>query len=69
LVIAANAVAWPIAYYAMSRWLESFVYRVDFNVGTFLVAGALVLATAGSTVALQAFRAARANPVEALRYE
>ena len=69
LVIAANAVAWPIAYYAMSRWLESFVYRVDFNVGTFLVAGALALATAGGTVAWQAFRAARANPVKALRYE
>jgi len=69
LVIAANALAWPIAYLAMDRWLESFVYRVELNAGTFLLAGVLALVTAGCTVGWQAFRAARANPVEALRYE
>jgi len=69
LVIAANAVAWPVAYYAMSRWLESFVYRVELSAGTFLLAGMLALITAGGTVGWQALKAARANPVEALKYE
>ena len=69
LVVIANAVAWPIAYYTMSRWLEGFVYRVRFDAWIFLLGGALVLLTAAATVGWQAFRAARANPVEALRYE
>ncbi len=69
LVLIANVIAWPIAWYAMSRWLENFAYRIDLGVGTFLLAGALALVIALATVSWQTVRAATANPVESLRYE
>jgi putative ABC transport system permease protein len=69
LVLAANAIAWPIAWYAMHRWLQGFAYRIDLGPGTFLLGGALALTVAWLTVSWQAVRAATANPVDALRYE
>jgi putative ABC transport system permease protein len=69
LVIFANFVAWPIAYYASSRWLDNFAYRTDVAWETFAVAGVLALVVALTTVSYQAIRAARANPVDALKYE
>jgi putative ABC transport system permease protein len=68
-VLAANVIAWPVAYYAMSKWLEGFVYRVDLEVWLFLLGGALALVIALATVSYQAVRASTANPVDALRYE
>ena len=49
--------------------MEEFAYRVDVGVEAFLVAGFGVLAVALATVSAQAWRAARTNPVDALRYE
>ena len=69
LVIAANLVAWPVAYYAMGRWLEGFAYRIELGVGLFVLSGLLALGIALLTVGWQAVRAALTNPVEALRYE
>ena len=69
LVIVSNLIAWPIAYWAMSRWLQDFAYRINIGLGTFLLAGAIALVIALLTVSLQAIKAALANPVEALRYE
>lgn len=69
LVLAANVVAWPIAYFAMSRWLQDFAYRVNIGWWVFALAGGTALFIALLTVSLQAIRAALANPVEALRYE
>ena len=69
LVIVSNLIAWPIAYYAMNRWLQDFAYRINIGVGTFLLAGAIALIIALLTVGFQAVKAALANPVEALRYE
>jgi putative ABC transport system permease protein len=69
LVLAANLIAWPIAWYAMHRWLQSFAYRIELGLGVFVLGGVLVLGIAWLTVSYQAIRAARANPVEALRYE
>ena len=68
-VLAANVIAWPIAYFAMERWLQNFAYRVDLGWWTFFLAGGLTLCVALLTVSAQAMRAARANPVESLRYE
>ena len=68
-VLAANVIAWPVAYYAMSTWLQGFVYRVSLDVWLFLLGGVLALAIALGTVGYQAVRAATANPVDALRYE
>jgi putative ABC transport system permease protein len=69
LVLAANLIAWPVAWYAMSRWLENFAYRIELGPGVFVLGGVLALLIAWLTVSFQAIRAARANPVEALRYE
>ena len=69
LVLAALVVATPLAYFAVSRWLEGFAYRINPGVGTFLLVGVLVLIIALMTLSYQALRAALADPVKSLRYE
>ena len=69
LVIFANIIAWPMAYYAMSRWLRSFAFRIDIKFGVFLLTAVITAAIALLTVGFQAAKAALANPVESLRYE
>ncbi len=69
LVGVANFVVWPIASYAMNRWLENFAYRIDPAVSTFVLGGLLSLCIALLTVSYETCKAARANPVDALRYE
>lgn len=69
LILVANLLAWPLAYYAMSRWLESFAYRIDLGLGIFVLGGVLTLTVAWLTVSYQAIKMARTSPVEALRYE
>ena len=69
LVILANLIAWPVAYFAMKDWLEDFAYRIDVGIGTFVLGGVLALVIALLTVSSQAIKAALANPVDALRYE
>jgi len=68
-VVIANIVAWPIAYYVMTQWLQNFAYKVNLGLFTFLVAGASALFIALLTVSFQTIRAATANPVDSLRYE
>ncbi|MBT5874732.1 MAG: FtsX-like permease family protein [Candidatus Latescibacteria bacterium] len=69
LVVAASAVAVPLAYLAMSRWLEGFVYRIEVGPEGFVVAVAFVLVIAWLSVSYQAFIAARANPVQSLQHK
>ena len=71
LVLIANVIAWPVAYFFMNDWLDRFAYRAPFGewVWMFLIAAAAALAVAWLTIALQASRAATARPVLALRYE
>jgi putative ABC transport system permease protein len=68
-VLLANIIAWPIAYYAINKWLQNFAYRIDMRWWMFVLAGGIALIIALLTVSWQAIRAATANPVEALRYE
>jgi putative ABC transport system permease protein len=69
LVAVANLIAWPVAYWAMSRWLQSFAYRAGIDPLIFVLSAVLALAIALFTVSYQAIRAALSNPVDALRYE
>ncbi len=69
LVLIANLIAWPVAYYAAARWLENYAYRINIGWETFILAGILALLIALITVSFQAVRAALTNPVDALRYE
>ncbi len=69
LVVTANIVAWPIAYFAMHRWLQNFAYRTNIGIGILIFSGVLALSIALLTVSYQTIKAARANPVDSLRYE
>jgi putative ABC transport system permease protein len=69
LVIVALIVATPIAWWAMSRWLEAFAYRISISWWMFAIAGLCAMTIAMITVSLQAIRAAISNPVKALRSE
>jgi putative ABC transport system permease protein len=68
-VVVSFAVATPIAYFAMNKWLESFAYKTTLSWWIFALAGLLALEIALLTVSWQSWRAATRNPVEALRYE
>jgi putative ABC transport system permease protein len=68
-VFIANIIAWPVAYFAMNYWLQNFAYRINIGLGIFILAALLALVIALLTVGYQAIKAARANPIEALRYE
>lgn len=69
LVFIAIVIAAPIAWWAMSKWLEGFAYRIDIEWWMFAVAGLAAVVIALLTVSWQAVRAALANPVESLRAE
>ena len=68
-IIFANIFAWPIAYYAMNKWLQSYEYRTNIGFFVFVLAGVIALIIALITTSYQAFKAAKANPVDSLRYE
>jgi putative ABC transport system permease protein len=67
--VIAFILATPITYYSMSKWLENFAYKTTLSWWLFALAGLIALGIALLTVSWQTFRAARRNPVEALRYE
>ncbi len=69
LVVLANIIAWPVAYYVMTKWLKNFAYRTEIGFVTFLFSGFLALIIAILTVCFQSIKAALANPVDSLRYE
>ncbi|AKD03808.1 ABC transporter permease [Pontibacter korlensis] len=69
LVLFANLLAWPIAWYAMRKWLSDFAYRIDISTDIFLLATLVAFAVAMVTVSYQAIKAASSNPVDALRTE
>lgn len=65
----ANILAWPVAYYAMHKWLQSFAFRVMIGWEIFLISAGVALAIAVVTVSYQSIKAALANPADSLRYE
>lgn len=68
-VLLANLIAWPLAWFASSRWLDTFAYRVDVDPMVLLAASAIALIVSVLTVLAQSWRAAILNPAVALRYE
>jgi len=68
-VLIANILAWPIAYFLMQNWLQNFAFRIDINLIVFVISGVLALAIALITVGIHALKAAKANPVNSLKYE
>ncbi|MBS1620941.1 MAG: ABC transporter permease [Bacteroidetes bacterium] len=69
LVIIASLIAFPIAWWAMNKWLEDFVYRVSIGWWIFLISGIIAVVISLLTVSFLAVKAAVANPVKSLRTE
>jgi putative ABC transport system permease protein len=69
LILIAFALATPLAWYYMLKWLNSFAYRISIGWWIFLIVGFLVMLVAILTVSYQSWKVARLNPVDSLRYE
>jgi hypothetical protein len=68
-IIIANVIAWPLAWYFMRNWLQSFVYRTSINPIIFLLAGVLSVSIAVLTIVARTLHTAQMNPAKALKYE
>jgi len=69
LVTISALIAFPVAWWAMNKWLQDFAYRVDITWWVFLLAGTIAAMIAMLTISFQAIKAAIANPVKNLRTE
>jgi putative ABC transport system permease protein len=69
LVLLANIIAWPLAWYAVSNWLQNYAFRIEINLWVFLFSGLASILIAGITIASLTFRSATANPIKSLRTE
>ena len=69
VVLVANLISWPIAYILTKAWLSTFAYRVELPVLPFIISGLVTIVLTVTTVSIQARKAVRSNPVDALKYE
>jgi putative ABC transport system permease protein len=69
LVIIANVIAWPLAFYLMNRWLQDFVYRINIRPWIFVLSSILSLTGALFVAGWKTLKAARMNPADILRRE
>jgi len=69
LVILANLIAWPLAAYFMNKWLGNFTFKIQLELWVFLMSAGIVLILSLVIVITQSFKAAVANPADALKYE
>lgn len=69
LVLISTIIAWPVAWFAVTRWLEDFAYRVPVSWWVFIMAAGIAVLIALLTISFQAIKAAVANPVKSLRSE
>lgn len=69
LIGIANLVAWPLAWWGVSQWLEGFMYRIEMSVWLLLLGGVVVLAVVVCVLAIQSRKASLINPIKYLRTE
>jgi putative ABC transport system permease protein len=69
LILVSFVIVSPLTWMLLSKWLESFAYRIGVNPLMFLLGGVIALTIAMATISFHTIRSARANPVKALRYE
>jgi putative ABC transport system permease protein len=69
LILLSLVIAFPLAWYGMHRWLQSFVFRTTFGVSTFAFATFFIIAAIAVTISYQAFRSAMTRPVDSLKSE
>lgn len=69
LILLANLLAWPLAWFFMNKWLDSFAYHIDMDLAIYFLSAIAALLLALVTVSTQTIRAAMTNPSNTLRYE
>ena len=69
LIFISIIIAWPLVFFGMQQWLESYPYRIDMNWISFIVSGLVVMAIALVTIGYHTLKSAMSNPVDALNYE
>jgi len=69
LVLLANIIAWPIAYFAMKKWTQGFSYQAGIGIDMFVITGVLAAVIAMLTVSFQSIKAALSHPINAIKYE
>ena len=69
LVLIACLFSWPVSYFVMNKWLDGYAYKTSLSIGLFIAAGLLAILIAVFTVSYISVKAAKANPVDSIRYE
>ena len=69
LIIVANVIAWPVAWYTMREWLATFAYHIPMSIVPYFIAGIAAVLIALVTISAQTVRAASSNPARTLKYE
>jgi putative ABC transport system permease protein len=69
LILIANAIAWPVAWLLMAKWLDTFAYHINMNIVIYGLAALAAIVLALITVSAQTIKAAMTNPANTLRYE
>ena len=69
LVLIANGIAFPLAWWAANKWLQEYAYHINIQWWIFIIAGLAAILLALITVSYQAIKAAIVNPVKSLRTE
>lgn len=69
LILYANLIAWPLAYYLAGNWLNNFAYKISIDPWIFVTAGSVTLTVAFATIGYQSIKAALANPLQSIKYE
>jgi putative ABC transport system permease protein len=69
LLLLASCIAWPVVWYFLNNWIESFIYRTSIGTGPFIIATLLATCIVVATTGFRAMKAALANPIDSLRNE
>jgi putative ABC transport system permease protein len=69
LVLIGNLIAWPLAWYAVNKWLQEFTDKITISWSVFVLSTAVTLIIAILTIAYHCLKTAIANPVKSLRTE
>lgn len=69
LVLVANLIAWPVAWYFMNQWLDTFAYHIEMDGLLYILSACMAIVVALITVSTQTLKAAMSNPAKTLRYE
>ncbi|KIO78859.1 ABC transporter permease [Pedobacter lusitanus] len=69
MIFLANLIAWPVAYVLIQKWLSGYAYRIELSIWPFAVAMFISMSITLITVSFRSYKAARTNPIDALKYE